>query len=108
MSIHLKTYAAVTVGTSATDVFTGQEDGVTTLYFSAPSGNAASIFIGDSNVNSTTARGVLEIIPGAINIALKSDHGMGGGSQFLDLTSIRAISGSAAQTLRVSALKATT
>lgn len=104
-SIHLKTYAAVTVTTTAAAIFTSTEDGVTTLIFTAPSGNAGTIYIGDPSVDASVERGI-KLVAGA-TYTLRSDAGMGGGAQLIDLTNMWA-DATASSTLLITALKQTT
>jgi hypothetical protein len=103
-SASLKTYAAATVGTSAANLFTSTEDGITTLLFSAPASNTGTIYIGDSAVDASVARGI-PVTPGGSGISITADAGRGGGTQFLNLSGIYADATTAGNTLYITGIK---
>ena len=101
-SSRLKTYAAVTVGTAAAEIFDSTEHGVTTLILLAPSANPGTIYVGDSDVDASVARGI-PLVAGA-SVTLTSDQARGGGTQLLALSGMWADATAANCTLNITAI----
>lgn len=102
--IHLITYAPITVTTTAAPLFTSTEVGVTTLILQADAGNGTDIiYVGDPSVDASNERG-LKLAAGAV-YTLRSDTGMGGGAQLIDLTNMWADASAGTPVLNIVAMK---